>query len=129
MLRRRNKKHYRKYKEEARTLVHARIAYFNSFYNFPLGRIAIKNSRSRWGSCSIKGNLNFNYKLLFLPLPLVDYIVVHELCHLEHFNHSPRFWARVGERVPDHTLRRRALRALEKTKSLGLFLPHGKSKK
>ncbi len=113
MLRRRSTKHYKKYKEAARALIHGRITVLNSFYNFKVGSVRIKNGKSRWASCSKKGNLNFNYKLLFLPLPIVDYVVMHELCHLAHFNHSPKFWALVAEAVPDYLTRRRALRLLE----------------
>lgn len=118
LLRRRNKNHYKKFKEEARALMHARLLFYNSFYNFHFGSVRIKNGKSRWASCSKKGNLNFNYKLLFLPLPIVDYIVVHELCHLKEFNHSPRFWALVAEAVPDYRERRRHLRQLERAGAL-----------
>ncbi|HVY72714.1 MAG TPA: M48 family metallopeptidase [Candidatus Paceibacterota bacterium] len=113
LLLRRNRKNYLKHKELARVLVHARILYFNQFYNVPLRKIFIKNHKSRWGSCSEKGNLNFNYKLAFLPPHLVDYIVVHELCHLHHFNHSPSFWALVAQTLPNHKALRLELRRLE----------------
>lgn len=101
----------------ARQLVHARIAHYNRAYGFVHGRIFIKNHKSRWGSCSQKGNLNFNYKIALLPLELADYIVVHELCHLEEFNHSPEFWRLVERAIPDHQERRRALRRLERSPS------------
>lgn len=94
--------------------MHARLAHYNALYQMPLRKVAIRNSKSRWGSCSKQGNLNFNYKLLFLPLPIVDYVVVHELCHLSEFNHSPKFWALVAEAVPDHKARRKALRMIER---------------
>jgi predicted metal-dependent hydrolase len=112
---RRNRRQYLKVKEEARQLVHERVRHFNQAYGFPVGRIFIKNHRSRWGSCSQKGNLNFNYKIVFLPAELADYIVVHELCHLREFNHSPRFWRLVEEVIPDHRKRRLALRHLERS--------------
>ena len=82
---------YLKHKEVARTLVRERLEYFNAFYGYEYKRIAIKNHKSRWGSCSKKGNLNFNYRIALLPSELADYIVVHELCHLGEFNHSPKF--------------------------------------
>jgi predicted metal-dependent hydrolase len=66
--------------------------------------------KSRWGSCSRKKNLNFNYKLIQLPLELADYIVVHELCHLQEFNHGQGFWNLVGETIPDYKARRDELR-------------------
>jgi predicted metal-dependent hydrolase len=104
---------YKKYKEIARALVYERITYLNTTYNVPIKRVAIRNSRSRWGSCSTKGNLNFNYRLVFLPLHLVDYVVAHELCHLIHFNHSPNFWAEVAKVAPDWKERRRQLRTVK----------------
>lgn len=114
MLRRRNKKHYARYKEQTRMLVHARLAFFNAHYRYKVGRVFIKNSKSRWGSCSSRGNLNFNYKLLFLPPEVADYVIVHELCHLKEFNHGPAFWALVAQTVPNHKVLRKALRAAER---------------
>jgi hypothetical protein len=90
--------------------VHARLAYFNVHYKLSLRKVFIKNLKSRWGSCSSRGNLNFNYKILFLPPHLADYIVVHELCHLKHFNHSQDFWALVAETTPHYKPLRAMLR-------------------
>ena len=106
----RRRSSYLKHKVAARALVCQKIAQFNAVYNFKVGRVAIRNQRSRWGSCSKLGNLNFNYKIVFLPEPLVDYLVVHELCHLGEFNHSPRFWALVSRTIPDYRARRQALK-------------------
>ncbi len=72
-------------------------------------RIAIKDLRRNWGSCSRAGNLNFNYKLVLLPESLAEYVVVHELCHLRELNHSPRFWALVAAELPDWRHRRKEL--------------------
>jgi predicted metal-dependent hydrolase len=110
MVLRRNRRSYAKHKERARALAHARLAYFNAHYGFSWGRVAIKNHTSRWGSCSRKGNLNFSYQIALLPEALADYIIVHELCHLGEFNHSPRFWALVARACPNHKELRRALR-------------------
>ncbi len=99
---RRNKKQYLAYKEIARTLAENRISHYNKLYDFKINRLAIKNSKTRWGSCSKKGNLNFNYKIALLPLELTDYIIVHELCHLGELNHSAKFWALVAQAVPDY---------------------------
>ncbi len=117
---RRNRKEYVRLKETARAVIHERLFYFNQVYGFKVGRVSIKNHKSRWGSCSGKGNLNFNYKIIKLPPRLADYIIVHELCHLGEFNHSLRFWALVGKTVPEHRTLRRVLRALERSRSNGL---------
>lgn len=91
-----------KKREQARRFVEGRIKYFNSFYNFKINRIAIKNQATRWGSCSSKGNLNFNYKIIYLRPALADYLIVHELCHLGQMNHSKKFWALVSKTMPDY---------------------------
>lgn len=93
---------YLKHKEQARALVKERLEFFNAHYQFSYGRVAIKDQRTRWGSCSSKGNLNFSYRLVFLPAECVDYVIVHELCHLKEFNHSPRFWALVAQTIPNY---------------------------
>lgn len=66
------------------------------------GRVTIREQKTRWGSCSSKGNLNFNWKLIMAPPEVLDYVVIHELCHLYEFNHSPRFWALVRAQMPDY---------------------------
>ena len=75
------------------------------------GRVAIRDQKSRWGSCSQKGNINFNWKLVMAPPPALDYVVVHELCHLYEFNHSPRFWALVARHMPDYEVWKKWLKA------------------
>ena len=107
------RREYLKYKETARALVKNRLAYFNTFYQFKIGRVAIKNSRTRWGSASKKGNLNFNYKIVLLPAELADYVIVHELCHLGEFNHSSKFWALVAQAVPNWRAIRRKFKRLD----------------
>jgi len=101
---------FAKYKTQALILVQNRINYFNLVYNFKFNKITIKNQKTRWGSCSRKGNLNFNYKIALLPSKLADYIIVHELCHLEEFNHSRNFWQLVAKTIPDCLVLRRELR-------------------
>jgi len=91
-----------KKREQARRFVQNRINYFNKFYGFKINRIAIKNTSTRWGSCSSKRNLNFNYKIIYLRPALADYLIVHELCHLGEFNHSKRFKALVSKTIPDY---------------------------
>jgi predicted metal-dependent hydrolase len=101
---------YLEHREQARQLVVSRITHFNSHYNFTIGKIVIRNQQTRWGSCSKKGNLNFNYRLALISPELADYVIVHELCHLQEFNHSRRFWDLVAQTIPDYTSRRRQLK-------------------
>ncbi len=96
------KKEIAHYKEQTRALVTERLLYFNQFYGFSWKKIAIRNQKTRWGSCSKQGNLNFNYKISLLPSTMADYIIVHELCHLGEFNHSQNFWNLVAETIPNH---------------------------
>ncbi|MFH0969337.1 MAG: M48 family metallopeptidase [Patescibacteria group bacterium] len=109
---RRSRKEYLKNKERARIFVKEKLEYFNQFYNFNWQRISIRNQKRRWGSCSQKGNLNFNYKIIFLPEKCAGYIIVHELCHLKEFNHSRRFWELVVKTLPDYREIRKELRKL-----------------
>ncbi len=110
-----SKKHFAEHKASALALAEKRIEHFNSSYHFRVNKIQIRNQKTRWGSCSRKGNLNFNYKIALLPPHLADYIVVHELCHLGEFNHSKKFWDLVAKTVPDY----RALRKELKKSRLG----------
>lgn len=107
-----SRREYLESKNKALALAGERIKYFNGIYNFRYGRISIRNQRTRWGSCSRKGNLNFNYKLLILPPKIADYIIVHELCHLKEFNHSRDFWRLVAETIPDYREIRKKLLGL-----------------
>ena len=106
-------KHYAEHKEAARTLCHSRLEHFNVHYQLQYNRVSIKNTRSRWGSCSSKQNLNFNYRILFLAPELQDYLIVHELCHLKEMNHAQGFWDLVAEQIPDYVERIKQLRAVE----------------
>jgi predicted metal-dependent hydrolase len=72
--------------------------------------LRVKDQQRRWGSASAKGALNFNWRLVLAPPPVLDYVVVHELCHLLELNHSPRFWARVAAVLPDFRERQAWLR-------------------
>jgi predicted metal-dependent hydrolase len=111
------KKDYLKQKEKARTLILQKLEELNKFYKFRYNRISIRNQKTRWGSCSRKGNLNFNYRIIYLPEKLANYIIVHELCHLREMNHSSRFWNLVAKTFPAHKLLRKEL----KKESLTLF--------
>jgi len=98
-------------REQAKTLVENRLSVINKFYKFTINRIAIKNTSTRWGSCSSKGNLNFNYKIIYLRPDLADYLIVHELCHLGELNHSRRFWALVSKTIPNYAKISKELRS------------------
>ena len=104
-----SKREYEKNKSSVLKLVRERIEFFNTFYKFPHGRISIRNQTSLWGSCTRTGNLQFNYKLMYLPKRSFDYIVVHELCHLKEHNHSERFWNLVARMIPDYKAIRKSL--------------------
>ena len=97
-----NIKDFKENKQKAYALVHNKVLYFNKFYNFEIKSINIRNQKTRWGSCSKDKNINFNYKIVFLPSLFQDYIIVHELCHLREMNHSKRFWNLVAQQIPDH---------------------------
>jgi hypothetical protein len=101
-----------KKRELARTFVENRISYFNKFYNFEINRVAIRNQGTRWGSCSSKKNLNFNYKIIYLKPVFADYLIVHELCHLGELNHSKKFWALVGKTIPEYAKINKELRKI-----------------
>jgi predicted metal-dependent hydrolase len=109
-------KHYVAHKEQARELTLARLAHFNEHYQLTWNRVAIRNQRRCWGSCSANKNLNFNYKILFLPPHLCDYIIVHELCHLTHLHHRQEFWDLVAQQIPDY---KRCLLELREIDKLG----------
>lgn len=87
-----------------------RVPRFASLVGVTYGRITIRSQRTRWGSCSAKGNLNFNCLLMLCPEEVRDYVVIHELCHRIELNHSSRFWAEVERIMPDYARHRRWLK-------------------
>jgi predicted metal-dependent hydrolase len=90
-------------KDSALIKITERLTILNQkFYNFKYNKVTVKNQKTRWGSCSSKGNLNFNYKILFLSPKIKDYIICHELCHLKEFNHSNKFWRLVAKSTPNY---------------------------
>ena len=101
---------YIKNKDLAYKIAKDRLEYYNKFYGYKWNNIIIKNQKTRWGSCSKKGNLNFNYKIVLLPEKARDYIIVHELCHLGEFNHSRNFWKLVAKTIPNYLEIRKNLR-------------------
>lgn len=94
-------KSYVTHRTRALELAHAKIAKFNTTYQFAVNKVSVKNQKTRWGSCSAKGNLNFNYRIALLPEHLSDYVIVHELCHLGVFNHSAAFWQLIEKTIPN----------------------------
>ncbi len=112
LLSRRSQKEYLECKEKARKFVEAAIKKYSRIYQVEYKKICIRDQRTRWGSCSQLGNLNFNYKIIFLPEHCAEYIVVHELCHLKEFNHSRRFWDLVARTVPEYREVRREIRRM-----------------
>jgi len=105
---------YIKNKERAREIVRQKLNNFNNTYGFTYNRVSIKNQRTKWGSCSSKGNLNFNYKIVFLPEHLANYLIVHELCHLKELNHSKSFWLLVEKTIPDYKKCKKELKAFSR---------------
>lgn len=104
------KKEYVALKAQALALAKQKVNRWNQYYGFFYNSVNIKNQATRWGSCSKKRNLNFNYKIVYLAEHLVDYLVVHELCHLKEFNHSEKFWALVAKTIPEYKTRRKELK-------------------
>jgi hypothetical protein len=101
---------YPNLKKTALELAQKKVAQFNEQYALSYRRISIRNQKTRWGSCSKLGNLSYNYKITLLPERLVDYIIVHELCHLKEFNHSRKFWDLVAQALPDYKQRRKEIK-------------------
>ncbi len=97
-------------KSQAKTWFPARVAQLAPLVGVSCGRITIRSQRGRWGSCSGRGNLNFNCLLMLAPEEIRDYVVIHELCHRIEMNHSPKFWGQVQRCLPDYEIRRRWLR-------------------
>lgn len=98
------------YRQQAGIVVAARVEYYQKALKEDVGTVRIKDVRSRWGSCSSKRNLNFNWRLVMAPPEALDYVVVHELCHLKEMNHSPAFWRLVEGILPDYRKQREWLK-------------------
>lgn len=102
----------RAYTEKLRPVLLHRVAYYAERMGVDYHRITIRNQKTRWGSCSTAGNLNFNWRLILLPGELLDYVVVHELAHRRQMNHSVRFWSEVEKILPDYRERRKRLKEI-----------------
>ena len=97
--------------ERAKERIAQRLDHYTPLIGRRPGRVTIREQRTKWGSCSSQGNLNFNWKLIMAPPEALDYVVIHELCHLHEFNHSPKFWERVARYQPDYAVWRDFLRS------------------
>ena len=96
--------------KQAASWLPERVRYFAGMIGVTVGRICIRSQRTRWGSCSAKGNLNFNCLLMLCPEEIRDYVVIHELCHRKHLNHSVDFWSEVERYCPDYRIYRKWLK-------------------
>ena len=100
----------RRYIAAAKNYFPKRVAYFVQFTGGSYSRITIRDQKTRWGSCSAKGTLSFNWRLMLAPPAILDYVVVHELCHLTYMNHSTSFWKKVESVYPDYRTARKWLK-------------------
>jgi len=92
----------KRYRQAAREYIPSRVAYYERIIGVTHDSIRIRDQKTRWGSCSAKGNLNFNWRLMLAPPRVLDYVVVHELCHRKEMNHSKAFWNAVETVLPDY---------------------------
>lgn len=88
--------------DKAAEYIPKRAEYFSKIMDVSYGRITIRCQKTKWGSCSSKGNLNFNCLMMLMPADVTDYLIVHELCHRKEMNHSAKFWAEVEKVLPDY---------------------------
>ncbi len=100
----------KRYRSAARSRLENRVAYYHQFTGGKYTSVTIRDQKTRWGSCSSRGTLSFNYRLIFAPSEVLDYVVVHELCHLTHMNHSKDFWNMVASVMPEYKLHKKWLR-------------------
>lgn len=96
--------------EQALIVIPERVAHYAQIMNVTIGKISIRNQVSRWGSCSSKGNLSFNCLLMLMPSDVIDYVVVHELCHRKEMNHSTKFWDEVAQVLPNYKVQKKWLK-------------------
>ena len=97
-----DKKNINLYKKRAKNYIIKRVEQIGLKNNFNYKNIKITSAKTRWGSCTSKKNLNFSYRLILVPMKIIDYVIVHELCHLREMNHSKKFWREVGQIMPDY---------------------------
>ncbi|MGN0154692.1 MAG: M48 family metallopeptidase [Lachnospiraceae bacterium] len=97
-------------RKQAREILTERTDYYKEILKVDYQRIRIGNPKTRWGSCSSRGTISYNWHLILMPDRILDYVVVHELCHLLEMNHSPAFWKKVSDVLPDYQSRRKWLK-------------------
>jgi predicted metal-dependent hydrolase len=97
-------------RKQAKVVLGEKANHYSQMMGLKYGRITITGAKTRFGSCSSKGNISFSYRLMMYPEDAIDYVVVHELAHLVELNHSPRFWAIVESVFPDYKRRRKLLK-------------------
>ena len=97
-------------RKEAKKILKEKMDHYSNIMGVKYGRITITGAKTRFGSCSYKGNISFSFRLMQYPEDAIDYVVVHELAHLIELNHSPRFWAVVASVFPDYKSRRKILK-------------------
>ena len=98
------------YRQQARSVISERVQRYSSPSDIRYGKLKITNAQKRWGSCSARGNLCFSWRLAMAPREVIDYVIVHELAHIEHKDHSRQFWDRVERVLPDYRSRRKWLK-------------------
>ena len=107
---------WKKHSLQAKSLVLELISEIDPKNEFVFNRVVIRNQKTRWGSCSSKKNLNFNYRIIFLDKEVARYLVAHELCHLRHLNHSKEYWSLVESYIPNYKNLQKQLKRIKFTK-------------
>lgn len=110
------------YRDQAREYLTVRSQFYADKLGVRFNGLRIKNTISRWGSCSTKKNLNYNWRIMVAPKEVIDYLVIHEVCHLKEMNHSPKFWALVESLDPDFKVHKKWLK--DNQVRLHSFLQH-----
>lgn len=100
----------KRYRRAARQQFERRVAYYHPITGGTYTSVTVRDQKTRWGSCSSRGTLSFNYRLIFAPPEVLDYVVVHELCHLTHMDHSRNFWNMVASVMPQYRVYKQWLR-------------------
>jgi predicted metal-dependent hydrolase len=97
-------------RQKAKIIIPELVNYYTALYKTNYNKITLKNIKTRWGSCSTKRNLNFNWRIILAPEKVLQYVIIHEVCHLVEMNHSRNFWQLVSQACPDYKTQRTWLR-------------------